>query len=72
MARQPIAMKPTQAAVFILPLTCIDGRVRAGDWSYCVAPADADNLIDMSEPFPSVGATAQGGFDEPTRTGCLR
>ena len=69
MARQPIAMKPTQAAVFILPLTCIDGRVRAGDWSYCVAPADADNLI---VPFPSVGATAQGGFDEPTRTGCLR
>ena len=56
-------MKPTQAAVLILLLTCIDVSARASDWSFCIAPADAENRIYMSQPFPSGSAKAEGEFN---------
>lgn len=57
-------MKPIQAAALILLLTSIDARARAGDWSYCLAPDDADHRIYMSQPFPSGGERAEGRFDD--------
>jgi len=57
-------MKPTQAAALILLLTCVDVRARAGDWSFCIAPDDAEHRIYMSQPFASGGARAEGGFDD--------
>ena len=56
-------MKPTQAAAIILLLTCADVRARAGDWSYCLAPDDAENRIYISHPFASGSAKAEGAFE---------
>jgi hypothetical protein len=57
-------MKPTQAAALILLLTCIDVRALASDWSFCIAPAEADNRIYMSQPFPAGSAKAEGEFND--------
>ena len=37
---------------------------QAADWSYCVAPADAENRIYVSMPFVSVGPWAESDFDD--------
>ena len=57
-------MKPTQAAALILLLTSIDVRALASDWSYCLAPAEADGRIYMTEPFPSGSVKAEGEFND--------
>lgn len=57
-------MKPTQAAGLIALMLCVCSPARAADWSYCLAPADADNRIFVSRPFPSDGPTAEAEFND--------
>ena len=57
-------MKPTQAAALILLLTSVDVSARASDWSYCLAPAEADNRIYLSQPFPAGSVKAEGEFND--------
>jgi len=56
-------MKPTQAAGLIAGLLCLHVVAHAADWSYCIAPADADKRIFISQPFRAIGPGAEGDFD---------
>ena len=56
-------MKPTQAAGLITVILCLQATASAADWSFCIAPADADHRIFISRPFPSIGPTAEAEFD---------
>lgn len=57
-------MKPTQGALLLLLVACVNDGARASDWGYCLAPADADNRIYLSRPFPSRGAKTEREFDD--------
>ena len=45
-------------------MLCLLTPAHAADWGFCVAPADADNRIFISRPFPSTGSKAEGDFEE--------
>lgn len=59
-------MKPIGTAI-VLGLAIMilqQAAARAAEWSYCVAPADAQNRIYISKPFPiSATGAAEPGFD---------
>jgi hypothetical protein len=57
-------MKPTRAIALIAFVLCLGTPARAADWGYCIAPADADNRIFISRPFPSDGPKAEGEFED--------
>lgn len=57
-----VAMKTTYRTVLAATLL-IACRAAAADWSYCVAPAEHDNRLYLSLPFPSIGPAAEGDFD---------
>jgi hypothetical protein len=58
-------MTPIKTAVTLaLAMMALQQTARAAAWGYCVAPADAQNRVYVSKPFP-VSATdaAEPGFD---------
>ena len=59
-------MKPIKAAItLVLAMTIMRQTARAAEWSYCVAPSDAQNRIYISVPFPvSAAAADESGFDD--------
>jgi hypothetical protein len=64
-SRDDFAMKPIEAAIaLLLAMTVLQQTARAAEWSYCVAPSDAQNRIYISKPFASVGPRAEAEFDE--------
>ena len=60
------AMKPVNAAITLaLAMTVMRQPARAAEWSYCVAPADAQNRIYISKTFPiRVAGAAEPGFSD--------
>jgi hypothetical protein len=62
--RNDIAMKPIKAFTLALAMLFLQQTARAAAWGYCVAPADAQNRIYISKPFPLGPAdAAEPGFD---------
>lgn len=58
-------MKPIKATIALaLAMTALQHTARAAEWSYCVAPSDAQNRIYVSKPFVSVGPRAEAEFDD--------
>lgn len=59
-------MKPVKAAITLaLAMTVMQQTARAAEWSYCVAPSDAQNRIYISPPFPvRVSGTDEPGFGD--------
>lgn len=57
-------MKFTKLASLLLASLLLRNTAKAADWSYCVAPADAENRIYISTPFAAVGPRAEADFDD--------
>src|SRR5579885_2885385 len=55
-------MRTTLAAGLITVLLWLQTTAFAADWSFCIAPADAEHRIFISHPFSSVGPTAEAEF----------
>jgi hypothetical protein len=62
---RPIRMKPIKAAMALgLAMMVLHQTARGAEWAYCIAPADAQNRIYVSNPFPvSAAGAAEPGFD---------
>ena len=58
-------MKPIKAAITLaLAMMVLQQTAGAAEWSYCVAPSDAQNRIYISSPFPiNAQSEAEPGFD---------
>jgi hypothetical protein len=57
-------MKPIGPIAIALAMVVFQQTGRAAEWSYCIAPSDAQNRIYISKPFP-IGArdAAEPAFD---------
>ena len=64
--RDEIAMKPIKAAITLaLAMMALQQTARATEWSYCVAPSDAQRRIYISIPFPvTTAGAAEPGFGD--------
>jgi hypothetical protein len=58
-------MKPIKAALTLgLAMVVLPHTARAAEWAYCIAPANAQNRIYVSKPFPiSAAGAAEPGFE---------
>jgi hypothetical protein len=62
--RDETAMKPIGPITIVLAMLVLQQAGRAAEWSYCIAPSDAQNRIYISKPFPiSAAGAAEPGFD---------
>ena len=62
--RDEISMKPLGQAAIAIAMLALQQTGRAAEWSYCVAPSDAQNRVYISKPFPiSAPGAAEPGFD---------
>lgn len=52
----------SKATIFALFLIALQQGALATDWSYCVAPSEADKRIYISLPFPWIGSRAEALF----------
>jgi len=57
-------MKPKHALALAIAFLCVGPGAAAADWSFCIAPADAEKRIYISMPFPSIGPKAESEFDD--------
>lgn len=63
-SRDEIAMRPKRAVTITLAMMVLQQTAHAAGWGYCVAPAEAQNRVYVSPPFPiSAPGTAEPGFD---------
>jgi hypothetical protein len=65
-------MKSKHSAALLIALLYGSHGASAADWRFCIAPADAENRIYISMPFPSMGAKAELEFDESLTAGRMR
>ena len=58
-------MKPMKTAITVaLVMIVLQQTARAAEWGYCIAPADAQNRIYISNLFPMTAKEAvEPGFD---------
>jgi len=57
-------MRPKRAVTIAMAATILQLAAHAAGWAYCVAPADVQNRIYISPPFPiSAPGAAEPGFD---------
>jgi len=57
-------MRTTKTVLILTVLASACRCASAADWSFCIAPADEENRIYISERFPSIGSKAEQEFDQ--------